>query len=376
MTKVLFYKILNSELSSLTKKEGQLIFVTDTKRLYLDKDANTRIEIENYQLELDANNEHILKFTTPDGTVTSFKIGNVAIQLSEPTTGEEIWIKDGKNLFDYKKTLINITVSNASGTEGQFVEHASYDCSNYVKVKPNTTYIRTNVGAQGIYFYDSSKTYLSRESGYSFTTPNNCYYVAFNIPHTFTGGANAVMLNQGTTLATLDDYNNYSINTLKDDGQYKEIYNKDNMGDLIVDNIIGKNLFNKTDSIETDKSYSSTGNIVTTSGSFIQTSYIEVEPKTRYTLSASESTILRICEYTSDKTFVTRKAASDITKLTILTGDTTKYIRFSGIIAVIDTIQIEKGTDVTSFTPYKTFENNPEHEVIIQTEQPTTGEGV
>jgi hypothetical protein len=39
------YKIKNSELEKLTKKEGQIIFLTDTKEIYIDMDNNSRIKI-------------------------------------------------------------------------------------------------------------------------------------------------------------------------------------------------------------------------------------------------------------------------------------------------------------------------------------------
>lgn len=40
------YKILETQLSSLPIVAGQIIFTTDTKRIYLDVDNNTRIYFE------------------------------------------------------------------------------------------------------------------------------------------------------------------------------------------------------------------------------------------------------------------------------------------------------------------------------------------
>lgn len=45
MAKVKFYKINNSVLSSLPIVEGQLIFVQDTGKIYIDKDNLNRVEI-------------------------------------------------------------------------------------------------------------------------------------------------------------------------------------------------------------------------------------------------------------------------------------------------------------------------------------------
>lgn len=46
MAKVKFYKINNSVLSSLPIVEGQLIFVQDIGKIYIDKDSSHRVEIK------------------------------------------------------------------------------------------------------------------------------------------------------------------------------------------------------------------------------------------------------------------------------------------------------------------------------------------
>lgn len=50
MAKVKFYKVNDSILSSLPIKEGQIIFVQDTGKLYIDKDDSTRKQIEGLDL--------------------------------------------------------------------------------------------------------------------------------------------------------------------------------------------------------------------------------------------------------------------------------------------------------------------------------------
>jgi len=68
MALVKFIKTTNSNLSSLTKKEGQLIFTTDTKKLYLDNNSSTRLEINSYNLTQDGTDGHKLTFTDASGT--------------------------------------------------------------------------------------------------------------------------------------------------------------------------------------------------------------------------------------------------------------------------------------------------------------------
>lgn len=68
MAKVVFYKINQAQMGDLPKKEGQLILTTDTKKLFLDNDASTRLEIGSYNLEQNPLDGHKLTFTNPDGS--------------------------------------------------------------------------------------------------------------------------------------------------------------------------------------------------------------------------------------------------------------------------------------------------------------------
>lgn len=52
MAKFKPYKILSSKLSSLAKKEGQLIITTDDKKIYLDESSTNRICIGIYADEV------------------------------------------------------------------------------------------------------------------------------------------------------------------------------------------------------------------------------------------------------------------------------------------------------------------------------------
>lgn len=73
-TLVKFYQVNNASLSSLPIEAGHLIFVTDTKRLYLDRTNQDRIEIASYNLTQSAVDGHILTFTNANGTQTTITI--------------------------------------------------------------------------------------------------------------------------------------------------------------------------------------------------------------------------------------------------------------------------------------------------------------
>ena len=93
MAQVSFYKMQNSALSSFPIKEGQIIYVTDSKRLYLDNATNSRIEMTSYNLTQDSNNNHILIFTKPDGTTVSYTMPDTTYN-----GGDHIIIDENNNI--------------------------------------------------------------------------------------------------------------------------------------------------------------------------------------------------------------------------------------------------------------------------------------
>jgi len=91
-TLVKFYQTTNTNLSSLPITAGQLIFVTDTKRLYLDQTNSNRIEISSYNLIQDGTDTHKLIFTDPSGTSHEITMpdNNTTYLLEADTTNKQI----------------------------------------------------------------------------------------------------------------------------------------------------------------------------------------------------------------------------------------------------------------------------------------------
>lgn len=100
-----------------------------------------------------------------------------------------------ENLFDKSNaTYKNDYIKN---NEGQEVAGSGQGyLTSYVPVKPSTQYtIQGNIATSSVnarlYYYDSSKGWISRTSAisytsfpYTFTTPNNCYYIQFQYDKT------------------------------------------------------------------------------------------------------------------------------------------------------------------------------------------------
>lgn len=131
------------------------------------------------------------------------------------------------------------------------------------------------------------------------------------------------------------------------------------MGSIVVDDVSCKNMFNEN-YYAPNILISDTG--VETSNIGWNTSfYIPVNPSTNYTLSyvsSSTAAPTRISFYTSNKTFISRTTPPVASPYSFITPNNTEYIRISFATSDISNIQLELGSEATSFTSYKEFENN------------------
>lgn len=115
-----------------------------------------------------------------------------------------------KNLFDKRAVDTGHYIIEATGvvTNGAS-ELATYNSSDYIKVKPNTTYIKSGtIGANTQGYYDANKNVISPATvlpGVPFITPNNCAYLKFNV-----GVSNApynnVQLEEGSVATEYQEY--------------------------------------------------------------------------------------------------------------------------------------------------------------------------
>ncbi len=176
--------------------------------------------------------------TLPVGTIVSFEgdeipegyeevVGEearVVISTTEPTTGEEVWIQKGKNLFNKKKALIGYElVSNEAGIQA----NAEWYVSDFISVTPGVTYFLSGKtsGTNNI-FYDVDKNKID---GIGATTgallvPDGIKYMRFNGK---LSEIDTVQLEQGTTATSYEPYVDKKIFVKNDNGVYEEFYKSD-----------------------------------------------------------------------------------------------------------------------------------------------------
>ena len=182
---VKFIKITRDKLANLPIKEGQLIFVTDTSKLYLDETDNSRIQIDgkdfSYGLTIDGNTIGIQKdggnttISLPDYILASEKgADNGVAQLDEngkiPSTQLPSYVDEIIEGYYYNGKFYeeNTHVTEIPATSGKIyidlVSEKTYRWggSEYVEISESLALGETSTtayrGDRGKIAYDHSQT--------------------------------------------------------------------------------------------------------------------------------------------------------------------------------------------------------------------------
>ena len=174
---------------------------------------------------------------------TSYSINDIQLEVGlTPTYYDN---------YQVQTFLINLPISNlfdkssATYKNNYYIDTEGVETSSsksgyttsYIQVSPNTTYtisgsIRTSATTTGMYYYDSSKNWISKEvwegssnvNSLTFTTPSNCHYIQFQYTKSVFD-ADTVQICEGTT-TTYWDYGTTQIELCKI-GDYQDYIYKD-----------------------------------------------------------------------------------------------------------------------------------------------------
>lgn len=316
-------------------------------------------------------------FYTNSGT-GSFTYGAVAT-LPNPdypidihtVSGDNTITIEGKNLFDKdNSTILNAYVSTEaiSGQDNQAR-------LVIIPVKPNTTYTisKSNRGFDGshqwqerIAEFSSVPTYSTPfivrynnvGMSYTFTTGSATNYIAYGVAYGTTYIPNlqiyldTIQLEKGTTATSYLPYTEQTLPL-----------------NLPVENLFDKNSFTYDNYY-----YNDNGELIEGSNTGRCTNYYKVNPNSNYYISGFStvgsdndySTIQRMYYFDSSKNFISRSATfNGKTKYGFITPVNCYYVSFQcvtrtsstilkTVLADLDTIQLEKGTKVSAYTPYGT----------------------
>ena len=108
----------------------------------------------------------------------------------------------GKNLFNLNTALINRSVNTSDGS--LFIQpDDSFYASDYIRLKPNTSYRQSN--ARAFALYDINRSFISSGNTLTITTTNNTYFGRFTI-YTLDQPLSEYQLEQGSTSTTFESY--------------------------------------------------------------------------------------------------------------------------------------------------------------------------
>lgn len=129
------------------------------------------------------------------------------------------------------------------------------------------------------------------------------------------------------------------------------------MGNIVVEGIRGKNLFDKNN-MKFGYFINAEG-IETLNENMSMTNYfIKVEPNLPLTLSCNANSYMYISEYDNAKGHIKTSGIDGTSnQFTIITDTRTEYVIISNGKDFNDKLQLEIGTTATEYTPYKNFDN-------------------
>lgn len=182
----------------------------------------------------------------------------------------------GTNIFD-KNTSTTLDGKYINSQGSLTTSTKSGYLTSYVSVKPNTTYTINGSIAEGsnsfaIYYYDNTQSWIERTSAiqgknlpYTFTTPNNCYYIQFQYT-ILDYNQSTVIIREGKSVGDYIPYGKLDI-------ELCEIPNTDYIN-IIYQNKVDNPLYN--DALNENSFYliKKVGKIDSYNGETIETDYL------------------------------------------------------------------------------------------------------
>ena len=271
-------------------------------------------------------------------------------------------------LYDNSKNLYNEATKTygffVNQGDGKLMENITHTVSDYIKIKPNTTYIFTNKSefydAFRYVLYDANKQYISGEVGNNIiTTPNNAKYIRFS-------EYGELSIECETQFKEGNEKTDYEYYNIQIDMDKVDAYDKSTM-DEKLSNIgvkdttffyTSKNLLDMSSIIEGYFVHQNTGEL-TENIQYWTSEFVEVKKETDYIYSNRDNVIdgFRYALYDENYNFIS--GGFEITS--IKTTSNTKYIRISSHTHCMTESQLEKGTVATSYEDYNLAYIYPEY---------------
>ena len=257
-------------------------------------------------------------------------------------------VVDGLNLFDF-------TIGYPQGINfdtGNSIDTTEHWRTPNINVKPNTTYTVSS-SVSNLYvnvFYYSSSAYIShlpvgwtQYSPFTFTTPSNC--------------ASIIIVFRQASIGRNLNYNDLGNPMLVECNHpypYSSFNQKEHITNPQAELLKGEEekssqLFDKNKA--TTGYYRDTNNNITSSADYFYTDFIEIKPKTTYSISGKTTETARwTLFYNANKQFL--GSSYNATEYIFTTPSNAYYAVFSGLQTELNTIMFNKGSSPEPYHEY------------------------
>ena len=164
------------------------------------------------------------------------KLKSVEVSSTEPTSGKDIWVQMGKNLFDKTKIISNLSPTSDGGFTGL---NGCY--TSYVKVEPGLTYmVSSNVNRPWVFNFAkdipavgvvATPWNIANGTAFQVTVPDGFEYISFRHLDTSEGEDNInqdIQIEQGELKTDYEPYMPKKIYVKKDE-KYELVYDEANI---------------------------------------------------------------------------------------------------------------------------------------------------
>lgn len=284
----------------------------------------------------------IFRGSSMPASVANIKASKMMFQIGTQRTtyhpyGEIYADSKSKNLFNDATKLDDVVLTDG----GEETSIALGSVSDYIKIKPNTTYTLSFIRTQSEIYtrvctYSADKTFIDLKvkntdtsagaKTYTFTTDSNAEYIRF----CFKTDSTNVQLEQGSTATAYEPYWDTT----------ETIWAH------------GKNLFDKND-IKTGGYFrSSTGEWVSANG-FNSSGFIPVTAGQKYVKQGEIFSGLNSCVfYDANKNYISTPNAYFGNNQTVTVPSGAAYMRVLVRDNFLDILQVERGSTATAYAPY------------------------
>ena len=171
--------------------------------------------------------ENLPSTSTPITASNLNKLNDIKVSLTEPTTGEKVWFKQGKNLINPETLKYNV---NFNENTQQFETTNNWILTDFIPINLNVNYVFShflNSANGAVDYFDKDKNYLGQINPDAILSPfqitnANAKYVIVKMYNSNSTNESWMQLEQGSTATTYEAYIDKKIYVKNNNNLYED----------------------------------------------------------------------------------------------------------------------------------------------------------